>query len=117
MSAPFTSRWMNFAATSTVRPDETDGSPQTSPSVSSGSSDPRGEKKNSRAESGASAEQLPVVPMIVDPVIVAARLLRECRWPPTLPVCAFLIGAAGERCRRCGASWIEHYPPGQEWSA
>lgn len=112
MSAPFTSRWMIFPATPKVAADETARSPQTSPSVSSGSPDHRGEKKNSRAESGASAEQLAVAPMTADPVIVAARLLRECRWAAELPVCAFLIGYAGEDCRRCGASWLEHYPSG-----
>jgi len=35
--------------------------------------------------------------------------IRECKWPPALPVCDFLIGHSGERCRRCGASWHEHY--------
>jgi hypothetical protein len=43
-------------------------------------------------------------------VLIAARLLRERRWAAEPPVCAFLVGSAGERCRRCGASWIEHYP-------
>jgi hypothetical protein len=45
-------------------------------------------------------------------VAEAAKLLRDCRWPPMLAVCAFSVGHAGERCRRCGASWIEHYAPG-----
>jgi len=40
----------------------------------------------------------------------AARVLPEPRWPPTEEVCDFLIGHAGERCLRCGASWHEHYP-------
>jgi hypothetical protein len=40
----------------------------------------------------------------------AAALLRRGEWPPTLPVCDFLIGKPAEACRRCGASWIEHYP-------
>jgi hypothetical protein len=43
-------------------------------------------------------------------VLVAARLLRECRWAVEPPVCDFHTGKAGEHCRRCGASWIEHYP-------
>ena len=43
-------------------------------------------------------------------VLEAARLLRECQWAKVPPVCDFLIGPAGESCRRCGASWIEHYP-------
>jgi hypothetical protein len=45
-------------------------------------------------------------------VLVAARLLRDRRWEIEPPVCAFLIGSAAARCRRCGASWIEHYQPG-----
>jgi hypothetical protein len=36
-------------------------------------------------------------------------LIRECKWPPTLPICDFLVGNPGERCKRCGASWVEHY--------
>jgi len=47
-------------------------------------------------------------------VLDAARLLRECRWAVEPPVCDFPIGKAGERCRRCGASWIEHYPAPSE---
>jgi hypothetical protein len=113
MSAPFRSRWMNFSSTPTVRADETDRSHRTSPSVSSGGSDPSGEKEDSEAKARESAEHLAVIPVIVDPVIVAARLLRECRWAFELPVCAFLIGSAGERCQRCGASWMEHYSPGR----
>lgn len=54
------------------------------------------------------AEALPFAPMVVDPVLVAARLLRQCRWEVEPPVCAFSIGRAGERCLRCGASWLEH---------
>jgi len=50
-------------------------------------------------------------------VLVAARLLRERRWVVEPPVCAFLIGRPGERCRRCGASWIEHYPAPADRSA
>jgi hypothetical protein len=38
------------------------------------------------------------------------RLLRDCRWPLTLPVCPFLVGRPGSTCNRCGASWLEHYP-------
>jgi hypothetical protein len=39
-----------------------------------------------------------------------ASAIRERCYPPTEPpVCAFLIGVAGEPCRRCGASWEEHY--------
>lgn len=43
-------------------------------------------------------------------VFAAAALLREGRWPQTPPVCEFQIGYAGGNCRRCGASWMEHYP-------
>ena len=36
--------------------------------------------------------------------------IRERRYPlPEPKVCAFLIGHAGETCRRCGASWLEHF--------
>lgn len=90
---------MNFPVASVVGPDETDRSPQPPSSVSFVRPDATGEEKNSRAESDASA-----------------GLLSEHRWAE-LPVCAFLIGSAGERCQRCGASWLEHYPPGQERTA
>ena len=43
-------------------------------------------------------------------IVSAQRLLRECRWLPTPPVCDFLIGRPGEDCKRCGASWREHFP-------
>jgi hypothetical protein len=110
VSEPFTSRWMNFPAPPRVRTDRTDKSPPNPPSVSFVSPDPRGAGKNSRAASGEPGERRPDVPMIGDPVLVAARLLRECRWAVVPPVCSFLIGQPGEACRRCGASWLEHYP-------
>jgi hypothetical protein len=39
-------------------------------------------------------------------------LLREGRFDPLPPSeCGFFIGYASDpRCRRCGASWREHYP-------
>lgn len=42
-------------------------------------------------------------------VLVAARLLRERRWAVEPPICSFHIGAPGGACRRCSASWLEHY--------
>jgi hypothetical protein len=40
-----------------------------------------------------------------------AHAIRERRFPlPELKVCSFLIGTNGQACRRCGASWLEHYP-------
>lgn len=42
-------------------------------------------------------------------IVRAARLLRDGLWPAVPPVCDFLIGRPGERCRRCGASWSEHF--------
>lgn len=53
------------------------------------------------------------VPTASEAVESAARLLA-CRWAAEPPVCAFLVGAPGEGCRRCGASWIEHYAPGEQ---
>ncbi|MHB1549588.1 MAG: hypothetical protein ACYCX6_00105 [Vulcanimicrobiaceae bacterium] len=43
-------------------------------------------------------------------MIEAARLLRIGQWPPVAKVCDFHIGQSGTTCRRCGASWLEHYP-------
>ncbi len=41
-----------------------------------------------------------------------ARSIRERRYPLTEDrVCAFPIGGVGETCSRCGAPWLEHYPP------
>jgi hypothetical protein len=38
-----------------------------------------------------------------------AVAIREGRYPiREEPVCAFSIGAAGETCRRCGATWEAH---------
>lgn len=42
----------------------------------------------------------------------AQRLLRECRFPPEAAPCAYHCGRTHEHCRRCGASWHEHYPRG-----
>lgn len=57
-------------------------------------------------------EQRPIgiIPTPADAIRTAAQLLREGRWPQTPPVCAFHCGQPGETCRRCGASWSEHYP-------
>jgi hypothetical protein len=39
-----------------------------------------------------------------------ADAIREQRYPiREEPVCAFSVGAAGETCRRCGASYEAHY--------
>lgn len=43
-------------------------------------------------------------------LVEAAQLLRIGRWPPVIGVCAFHVGKPGHQCRRCNASWIEHYP-------
>jgi hypothetical protein len=43
-------------------------------------------------------------------LIVAQRLLRLGRWPPVTNVCEFQVGTPGAKCRRCGASWLEHFP-------
>jgi hypothetical protein len=40
----------------------------------------------------------------------AQRLLREGRFPPEPALCAYHCGHPRERCKRCGASWSEHYP-------
>jgi hypothetical protein len=41
--------------------------------------------------------------------IEIAVAIREGRYPiREEPVCAFSIGAAGETCRRCGASYEAH---------
>lgn len=45
-----------------------------------------------------------------DTVLAAQRLLRDGLWPATPGVCDFLIGRNGEDCKRCRASWYEHYP-------
>lgn len=37
------------------------------------------------------------------------RLLRGGLWLAEPAVCSFLIGHPGEDCKRCGASWMEHY--------
>ena len=42
-------------------------------------------------------------------VLESQRLLRKGEWPPTLPVCPFHIGKPGLTCKRCGASWLEHF--------
>jgi hypothetical protein len=46
-----------------------------------------------------------------DAVLTAQRLLREGRWPETVPEnCGFFIGRpdVDQVCRRCGSSWHEH---------
>jgi hypothetical protein len=47
-----------------------------------------------------------------DAVLSAMRLLRDCRFPPEPPVCAFFCGHPHERCHRCGASCPQHYGVG-----
>lgn len=42
--------------------------------------------------------------------LFAQALLRQGRFPPEPPPCGFHCGRVGEHCRRCGASWAEHYP-------
>jgi hypothetical protein len=38
-----------------------------------------------------------------------AAAIREGRYPiREEPVCAFSIGASGETCKRCGATWERH---------
>ncbi len=59
-------------------------------------------------------------PQIIDELrkrqalMVAAALLRQGRWPPTSAVCDFHCGKPETICRRCGASWLEHYPSAAE---
>ena len=43
-------------------------------------------------------------------IVHAQRLLRECSFPSEAAPCAYHCGHPDERCRRCGASWVEHYP-------
>jgi len=39
-----------------------------------------------------------------------SRAIRSRTYSlPEPPICAFLVGAAGDTCRRCGGSWVEHY--------
>ncbi len=46
--------------------------------------------------------------------VAVSDAIRERRYPlPEPKVCAFLIGHAGETCRRCGASWLEHFTLGE----
>jgi hypothetical protein len=41
-----------------------------------------------------------------------ARAIMARTYPePEPPICAFAVGAAGETCRRCGATWLEHQGP------
>ena len=47
-------------------------------------------------------------------IACAQRLLRECHWIATPRICQFLIGHPGEACKRCGASWLEHYAASSE---
>ena len=70
---------------------------------------------NLAAEAKAHAEELRTMLRVHEVITVAegianARAIREGRFPlPEPRVCSFLIGKAGEPCRRCGASWIEHF--------
>lgn len=42
-------------------------------------------------------------------IAMTQRLLRECRFPPQPAPCVYHCGHPGEGCRRCGATWDEHY--------
>ncbi len=45
--------------------------------------------------------------------VAVAKGIREQHYPlPEPKVCVFLVGSPGEECRRCGASWLEHYTLG-----
>jgi hypothetical protein len=53
-----------------------------------------------------------VLHVIVDKAEAIARtqrLLPEGRFPPEPAPCVYHCGHPGEGCRRCGASWSEHY--------
>jgi hypothetical protein len=41
--------------------------------------------------------------------IVTLGFLREWRFPPEPAPCVYRCGHPGEGCRRCGATWDEHY--------
>ncbi len=46
--------------------------------------------------------------------VTVSAAVRERSYPlPEPKVCDFLIGAPGENCRRCGASWLEHFTLGE----
>ncbi len=46
--------------------------------------------------------------------VAVSDAIRNGRYPlPEPKVCDFLIGHAGEDCRRCGASWLEHFTLGE----
>lgn len=47
-------------------------------------------------------------------LIAAQRLLRIGRWPAVTKTCGFQVGTPGSKCRRCGASWLEHFPSAGE---
>lgn len=47
--------------------------------------------------------------LAAEPAENTQQPLPECLWPTTAPICEFLIGYPGESCKRCGASWMEHY--------
>jgi hypothetical protein len=47
-----------------------------------------------------------------DAVLFAQALLRQGRFPSESAPCVYHCGHTGERCKRCGASWVEHHPAG-----
>jgi hypothetical protein len=45
-----------------------------------------------------------------DAVLAAQRLLHDCKFSPEAAPCSFHCGKPSEACKRCGASWHEHFP-------
>ena len=50
------------------------------------------------------------VPCATYAVEVAARFLRVGRWGREAAPCRFHVGRPGDVCKRCDATWGEHYP-------
>lgn len=46
-----------------------------------------------------------------DSALFAQALLRQGQFAPEPAPCDFHCGHTHERCRRCGARFVEHYPP------
>jgi hypothetical protein len=40
---------------------------------------------------------------------IVAELRAPAYWPLPRSACGFLIGHAGDDCKRCAAPWSEHY--------
>jgi hypothetical protein len=71
---------------------------------------------NLAAEARAHVEELRTMLLAHEVIAVAeniatARAIREGRFPtPCSPAdCGFHIGETGERCRRCGVAWADHF--------